>query len=402
MTNEMNSLLNFIRSHKTNWQGLLKKKPYNLKAIKPFELHPNWYILVYNLVESDMKNPIVRACRGPVIEVDGDNVKCICQAYDKFFNWNDPNSAMANIDWASARLYDKVDGSILKMFKYKGVDYWISNGAPGIFTPLTYKTDEIKTYQQLLAKALGCSYDGDKPEFHCDCEWVKHVPDGWTLMFELTSPQNRIIVKYNEDKIWFHGARDENGNEMFPEVAVAAIGLPYEIPKMYNGVKSIDEAFNNILKDMNGLEKEGLVVCDKNFNRIKVKCESYLQMKFIRDTAESPEAIWRIVANEEFDDLLEKAPELKDKINDAVAKWSKFCKAAKSTCAYAVDVFENDFRQNRKKYALWVQKEVKSSWASTYFTSIDKGADEAFNQLRKKLIDDPKGYDRYVRMFDEL
>ncbi len=400
-----------ISTHK-DWQELLKKEPYNLKTIKPFVEHPNWFILSYNLIESDFKNPIVCQCRGTVVEVfDNGAARVICGPYTKFFNWDDPNSALKKIDWNTARSYAKIDGQLIKMFKYDGDhrDHWVTNGAPGLYTPLDYEDGDIKTYPDLLRVAL----DADLPkpanylitenDFSCDADWVKKVPDGWTLDFELTSPQNRIVVKYDKTKLWLHGARDAEGNEFLPEDVAEMFGIPYEIPKIYDGIDGIDAAFTEYLNDMNGAENEGLVICDGNFNRIKVKCDSYLNMKFIRDTSESPEGIWRIVISEQSDDILSKAPELKEKIDDAVNVWKKFTKELKSNIAYAIEVYELDKNRNRKDFALWVNEQVTNScWKPIFFTSIDKGAVETYQKVVNDLIENKNGYEKYLTLLKPL
>ena len=405
-------LENFISTHK-DWQELLKKEPYNLKTIKPFVLHSNWFILSYNLIESDFKEPIVRQCRGTVVEVlDNGKARVICGPYTKFFNWDDPNSALKDIDWNSARSYAKIDGQLIKMFKYDGDhrDHWVTNGAPGLYTPIDYETEDVKDYNQLLSKALltsggiksqGCVFDEN--DFSCKMDWVDKVPDGWTLMFELTSPQNRIVVKYNETKLWFHGARDAEGNEHLPEEIKEKFGIPYEIPKIYEGIDGIDVAFAEYLDSMNGAENEGMVICDKNFNRIKVKCDSYLNMKFIRETSESPEAIWRIVVTEQHDDILSKAPELKDKIDETVKVWKKFIKELRSNIAYAIEVYELDKNRNRKDFALWVNAQVTNAcWKPIFFTSIDKGALETYQKVIKDLVENKNGYEKYLTLLKPL
>lgn len=404
-------LENFISTHK-DWQELLKKEPYNLKTIKPFVEHPNWFILSYNLIESDFKNPIVRQCRGTVVEVfDNGAARVICGPYTKFFNWDDPNSALKLIDWKTARSYAKIDGQLIKMFKYDGDhrDHWVTNGAPGLYTPLDYEEGDIKTYPDLVKAALNkdlkapANFIITEHDFSCDADWVKKVPDGWTLDFELTSPQNRIVVKYNETKLWFHGARDAEGNEFFPEDVAEMFGIPYEIPKIYEGVDGIDAAFADYLNDMNGAENEGMVICDGNFNRIKVKCDSYLNMKFIRETSESPEAIWRIVITEQYDDILSKAPELKEKIDEAVKTYRKFAKDLKSTIAYAIDVYENDKNKNRKEFALWVNAQVTNpAYKPIFFTSIDKGSEATYKKVIDDLIEGKNGYEKYELLLKPL
>lgn len=408
--NNFNELIEFIEKNPKNWQDKLKKAPYNLKAVKQFENNPAWWMLVYNLFESDFKSPIVRQTRGTVVEFKNGKAKVICGPYTKFFNWDDPNSALKDIDWDSARVWEKVDGQLIKMFKYSGRDYWCTNGGTGLNTPLDYQTDEIKDYGDLMKAAIekadpsaviGISrgivngYE-NVTDFSVKADWMDKIPDGWTLMFELTSPQNRIIVKYNDIKLWFHGARDPEGNEHFPEEVIEMFGLPFGMPKAFKGVAGIDAAFDNYLKNMNGYDMEGLVICDKNFNRIKVKCDSYLNLKFVRDN-DTPEGIWRLVITEEYDDILPSAPELKDKIEAQVKEVVKTFKEIDSTLNYAKDVWDNDYKGNdRKGFALWVQKNVGSNWQPLYF-KIASGvaASKIIADLKDKMINSSKGYDLY-------
>lgn len=98
-------LEDFIKKNFKNnaWKDKLKKPPYNLQAVKDFEYHPNWTMLVYNLFESDLNNKIVKQCRGTVVEVLNDGtVNVICAPYLKFFDINDIHAD--KINWESKKL----------------------------------------------------------------------------------------------------------------------------------------------------------------------------------------------------------------------------------------------------------------------------------------------------------
>lgn len=86
-----------------NWQEKLKKKPYNLQSVKQFENHPNWWMLVYSLFESDLDNKVVKQSRGTVVEVlDDGTVNVICAPFIKFFDINDVHAD--KINWSSKKL----------------------------------------------------------------------------------------------------------------------------------------------------------------------------------------------------------------------------------------------------------------------------------------------------------
>lgn len=403
----------FIKKNNKNnaWVEKLKGKPYNLQSVKQFETNPNWWMLVYNLFESDLSNKIVKQCRGTVVEVlDDGTVNVICAPYLKFFDINDEHADRINWDSKKLKTELKIDGQLIKCFTYKGENYWVTNGGTGLFTSVDYETDEIKDYFDLMSAAIKKDDDkatcnivtnksGQRIDFHVDAEWLKRVPDGWTLMFEMTSPMNRIIVKYAEIKLWFHGARDADGLEHSPEDVAKMFGIPFEIPKRWNLNKRDD--ILDALSKMNGLETEGFVVVDEEtWTRVKMKSPSYLSLKFVRDN-DTPEGIWRLVITEQYDDVLPNAPDLKEKIDAQVKELIEFNKKIEGEITYAVDVWEHSFKHNRRKFAEFVNTQVKASLRGIYFSAID--GKPVYENLKEKMISHKKGYtDIYLTLKKDL
>ena len=394
----INDLINFIKSNK-DWKERLLKKPYALKNIVQVPYIPNAWMLNYNLFESELSNSVVKACRGTIVQVlDDGTVNSLCLPYYKFFNYGDVNGD--TIDWNTAVVHEKIDGQLIKMFKYKGQNYWCTNGSPNVETPLDYTDEKIHNYKELLFEAIRkdlkqptvAAWSDDNGNFYCkDIDWVNKVPDGWTLMFELTSPYNRIIVEYKEIKLWFHGARDENGIEHDPEEIAERFGIPYEIPKQFD-FKNFDQAFEAI-KNWKGLENEGLVVCDADFHRVKVKCDDYLKVKFIRDVS-TPKGIFWIVISEEYDDLAshpeiqELAEKQKDELIEVMNKFRKLHKEITD----ARSRFED-----QKSYALWVNKEHQSL-SRFYFSAAKKSEQDFIDGLMNSLKSEASGYDKYLEL----
>lgn len=397
----------FIKNE-NNWIEKLKNVPYSLKTIQQFPINENWYLLMYNLFESDLSNPIVKQCRGSVVEVIENNgereVKVICAPFLKFFNWNEEHSDFHKIDWSNVTVFDKRDGQICKMFKYEGVDYWLTNGSTGLNTPLDYTTASINNYKDLVAKALMEPYIGKDSEdnvsysqysFNANLDWVKKVPDGYTLMFELTSPQNRIIVKYDKIKISLIGCRDNEGNEITVEKAKELFGIPYDTPKVFKDIDTMDNALD-LLSKMNGLEQEGIVICDNNFNRVKVKCDSYLRLKFVRG-CDTPKNIFSLVINEDYDDILPVAYDgLKEKILKQIEDLNSMFKLLNALKDHA-KITSNLFK-SRKEFALWVQESVKKELSWIYFAGCN---DKDIIKIAKEKFKSDNGYEKY-ELYKEL
>jgi len=217
------------------------------------------------------------------------------------------------------------------------------------------------------------------------------------LMFELTSPQNKIICEYEETKLWFHGARDADGIEHSPEEVKKMFDLPYDIPKRYN--LSNREDILAALEKFSGKSQEGFVVVDEaNWTRVKMKCPSYLALKYIRDH-DTPEGIWRLCITESHDDF----PELKEKTDKQVAEIKTFKREFISTMDYAKDVWENDYKKNRKEFALWVTSQVPPSLRPIYFKAADgKDSNEYLNELWDSWKEKSKGYEMYCSVYKDL
>jgi len=394
----VNDLINFIKSNK-DWKEKLLKKPYALKNIVQVPYIPNAWMLNYNLFESDLSNSVVKACRGTIVQVlDDGTVNPLCLPFYKFFSYGDPN--VDTIDWSTAKTRLKIDGQLIKMFTYEGQNYWCTNGSPNVETPLDYTDEKIHNYKELLFESIRkdlkqtavASWSDDNGNFYLkNTDWINKVPDGWTLMFELTSPYNRIIVEYKEIKLWFHGARDENGIEYDPEEIAERFGIPYEIPKQFD-FKNFDQAFEAI-KGWKGLENEGLVVCDADFHRVKVKCDDYLKVKFIRDVS-TPKGIFWIVISEAYDDLTshpeiqELAEKQKDELLEVMNKFRKLHKEVTE----ARSKFED-----QKSYALWVNKE-HPSLSRFYFSAAKKSEQDFIDSLMDSLKSETSGYDKYLEL----
>lgn len=84
------------------------------KTIEEFKLisrrhlrHPNLVLLRYNTLESPMEHPIPQECRAIILD-ESDGWKPVSFPYTKFFNHGEGHAP--ELDWKTARVYEKLDG----------------------------------------------------------------------------------------------------------------------------------------------------------------------------------------------------------------------------------------------------------------------------------------------------
>jgi len=137
---------------------------------------------------------------------------------------------------------------------------------------------------------------------------------GRTYMFELISRNNRIVTRYDDERVVLIGARNldnlkEFNNNMLDKIAEE---IKVDRPKRFKAT-NVEEC-RHLFQDMND-DEEGLVVVDKNMNRFKLKQESYLKMAKIISMKDQ-DVLDFILGRAELDADFTEMPELQDKIVD--------------------------------------------------------------------------------------
>ena len=390
MTN-IEHLIEYI-NNTPNWKEALLEEPFNLKSIEESPTHPNYWMFVYNLYNSDFTNPMLKACRGTVLEiVDNKVVGVVCHAMDKFFNYGDPNCD--KIDWNTVEIIDKKDGQLIKVSRYKNEVLWFTNGAFGLNTPLSYTDDKIKDYETLVKVALGENIT-----------WIDRIPEGMTVFMELCSPYNRIVCKYDEIKMWLLGARDANQKEIPPE----DLNIPLESPEIYRNISGIlgpdlEDSFDGVKKLLtyfNWKTQEGVVIRDDQFNRVKMKCEDYVRIHLlIGDDGLNDNKIFNAILTNNIDDLIE----IDNSIVNRVEEMKNEIRRCKIKLKWMFDEAKNkfsEFNNNRKEFAIWAQTTMERN---TWFKALDnKSYNEYFESFLKDCQKRSKPYDYFKNAADLL
>jgi RNA ligase len=233
--------------------------------------YPELYHFSYDQLESPKGNPIVRECRGLILN-STDNWAVVAYPFNRFANlgesWADP------IDWSDVRVQEKVDGSMMIFWNYKG-DWNVSTkGSPDAGGQVG---DFNFTFSDLFWKTLKTYLNGDSTM-------------GWfdpkqTYVFELTSIYNRVVVQHKETALTVIGLRSNLGDYKEYPVSNILDGLdpkfPIPLVKEFplNSVSEIEAA----ALALNPMQNEGFVVVDKNFGRVKIKSPSYVMIHHLKD-----------------------------------------------------------------------------------------------------------------------
>ena len=326
--NDFSELINLIEANPSNWQSILKNKPYSLRSIKQSAQNPNWYILMYNLFErNSLKYKEVLASRGTVVEVKDGKAKIICAPFYKFFNFKE--GLEEKIDFSNPKCFccQKKDGWILKMAKVDGKLYWFTQSMDLI---------EENSVEVEALKINGLSFKNIYEVWKYAWErenhdFVESLSDGCTLIFELESAWNKIHTESQiEPKLWFIGFRGPDLMEKNIYDAKKEFNIPFETPEIYplNSWEEIEAE----LSKWKGTEKEGVVVCEPtesgHFKRVKIKCEDYLRIKMIACAGEivpTTRNIFNLVMKGEYDDFLSN-----EKLGPLILNMSSRIEAVKS------------------------------------------------------------------------
>jgi hypothetical protein len=370
-------LTNFIKKNLDCFENKLAEAPYVVK-VKRHQFRPNLVMFKYSQFESDFANPIVRCCRGSVYDIREDGtVKPLLMPFFKFLNYGE--NGADPIDWKQT-LYvrDKLDGSLIKLLKEEdGRDLWTTNGRfdLDVETPEIFygETEEKLSPPYTFASLRDHAMLGHEEE-------IARIPPFWTFMFELTSPYNKIIVPYRETKLTLLGCRDPQGIEHTPEWAAKEFNLNFETPHIYP-LNSIDEVIS-YCQSIDSNDREGVVIQDKHYNRIKIKSDHYRSLFFLKGEDHfSDEKIFAAIKQESIDDALAAWPEIRPRTEEIIAEWVDFRNAVTALCWKATAYYQNclqdykdDPKEAKKQYAMFVLEQHKP-FSMFLFETIKENAD---------------------------
>ena len=296
------------------------------RAILDFKLktriYENKILLKYNQLISPelMALEEVQDCRGLII--DRNDFSIMSLAFRKFFNAEEDNAH--KIDWNTAQVFEKLDGSFIQVYWDKYKNTWFAGTTGTAEGEGEVNNKYGTTFNQLFWNTVIEKYNFD----------VNKLTKGYCYVFELTTPYNIVVKPHGESSATLLTVRNLFTLDELSSYEVSVISASIGVPM----VKSYDlnaKDVGKLKRSLEGLEWsfEGYVVCDSNFNRIKIKNPAYINIHHLKGKTAEHNILTIIKSNEieefgsTFPDRKEELYKLKENYDNLINKlniiWSE-------------------------------------------------------------------------------
>lgn len=361
-------------------------------------------ILSYSQIDSPKTNPIVRMCRGLVLEMN--TWEIVSFPFYRFYNFEEVPEERLKFNWKNAMATEKIDGSLIEIFNYKS-EWLISTrsmiGGENAINSLGTTVNDI--FDMAISPMT-------REEF------FERLSQNITYIFEIVSPFNQIVTQWDAAHLYLIGGRDYINQE-------------YKFMDLYD---SFDSAMRNIIRipkvislydkeadDFIGFEKmkmlaetgnsqdEGFVVVDfssydnetNSFPRVKVKNSAYVALHHLRGSLENGtpqyERILTLIYNKEDAEVLSSLPHMKPYFDEVKEKYNKFLEGFNTDLKLIEAELNNpqkfiDHPELKKDFAM----KIKDSKYKNLFFFMLKSFIKTFDQLVEYQIG------KSVNVFDKL
>lgn len=235
--------------------------------------HPSMPLYIYNYTQKaqfDNKwgDGTIDYCRGLIVDELGNVVS---RPFKKFHNLNTagiPETLAVNLPpWNLSTVTEKLDGSLGILYRYQG--------RSGIATRGSFVSEQAQWANEWYAK--NCT----------NPLWL----EGFTALFEIIYPENRIVVSYPfEGLVLLAMINNETGKEISHDA------LQYYA--LTNGMRCASNIAGHSLEDLleiNRPNEEGFVVTFDNGLKVKIKMADYVRLHKLL-TGMNPKSVWEMLS----------------------------------------------------------------------------------------------------------
>ena len=373
-------ILRFINSN-PNWRAILSSSPYNL-IIKDLG---DCTLIKYNQLFSDFKEPMVREARGIIVQKKGRKYRLVRIAFTKFFCVGDPNAKRDLYKLAHRKQWfveEKIDGSLITLAWWDNKWHVSTSGNIDAYkAPLSFANGDIQNFGKLFEYASKGKID------------YKQLNKRFTYIFELVGLENKVVVPYEVEDIYYLGRRNNNTLLEVPYFKDNCAGVEdckrpkcrvVDISKNPKKIiKELQREVNSFTKDQEHFE--GYVISDSSLKtRVKMKSSKYLELSSQKgDGVFSARKILLMIKDHKDDDVLSSFPEYKPQFDDIRNKLSNWMIELKND----IDEMKSLKFESRKDLAMWAKEKSFSSILFAAYNTENPDMDWIEKEVYKIKID---------------
>lgn len=346
-------ILKFINSN-PKWRAILTAPPYNL-MLRDFD---GYTLIKYNQLFSNFKEDMVKEARGFIIKKVGHKYIPVCMPFTKFFCVGDPNAKndlyklYHRKQW---HIEEKIDGSLIKL--WYDDDRWHISTSGTIHAknaPVQFEMNGITNYEELFLYASKGKID-----------WSR-LDKQYTYLFELVGLENKVIVPYEVEDVYYLGRRNNYTFYEVPYMQDSCVGVEKCKRPKYKVIDVVDnpkKMMKQLQQEVDNLTKEdehfeGYVVSDESLKtRVKMKSSKYMELFFQKGNGIfTPRKILLMILDQKDDDVISSFPEYKpqfDVVRRALCEWLE---NVKSDLRY----MDNTTWETKKDFAEWAKQATSS------------------------------------------
>jgi hypothetical protein len=366
-----NDLIKYLNKCFQGSQGTYENNPVDVYShfLDKFgvnvKLEDGLFLFKYDMLAAKFAFPLVKNCRGHIYRyVHG--WKCVANPPDKFFNDHEGFCPIFNnVDFEpivnQLCAVRKEDGSLITVYFDEVLNDWRCS-TTGCVNPLKIQ-DYNLTFSELFWKIFG----EDKKAI------LSSIGKEYTFCFEMCSYMNRIITKYNSERVYLLLIRHKEYGTYVPVEPYLEM-LDVKTPEKHflytYGIKNKDDLHkwveSNCNDDDDSSYKEGFVIYHNHTPIAKCKSSKYLTYLSFGggDVGHTRNAIIDSYFQGTLDDyshiLNEHMKAFADSLKEkASVMYSNFEKSLKKVKGKSFET--------QKDYALFVQENVSKEFSSFFF-----------------------------------
>lgn len=321
-------------------QKLITRRPHPTLPLDIYNYTPR---AMYDLKPEEWSDTLAW-CRGLVINRESGGI--VARGFRKF--WNIEQVA-DRVPTGEPQFYEKVDGSLIIAFLYDGQLVMASRGS--------FQSDQAEE-----ARLIASEYSG----------FVDLLRPGYSYLFEVVYPANRIVVDYGEtrDLVALAVINTEDGNDNWYEWNRFNSSYPGRTVCKYPFMSLLKAEFAS-QDGEGGEDAEGYVLVWPNGFRAKFKFQNYTRLHRLL-TRLTARDIWQMLKNgksEEVEEIKRLVPATKFREwVDAIAEGLRYqfsSTVVEATTAFITERPEGD---SRAEFAAWAKTKT---WPHLLFALYD-------------------------------